>query len=139
MHIRKVFKLSCFNSAKQAQIAWAKVYHSVVVGKKKVKLIAFNSDSNAYSSCLFWNFGWCAHHLCTPQCTVHAYMTVCLSVSLTVCVERQYAFWIYEKKRLAFFHMLKLNLFICVLELAKSNRISNLIESVRFRCAHFCI
>lgn len=46
---------------------------------QKVKLIAFNVDSNSYTHfvCL-WNNGWCAHHLCRSD--VHEFVYVSLSI-----------------------------------------------------------
>lgn len=68
----------------QARIAWAKVYISV----EKVKLIAFNVDSNSYSFCLFWNNGWCAHHSCRSDVwklfTFQWPLTACSIVSLNL-------------------------------------------------------
>lgn len=66
----------------QARSARAKVYISV----EKVKLIAFNVDSNSYSFCLFWNNGWCAHHSCRSDVwklfTFQWPLTACSIVSL---------------------------------------------------------
>lgn len=66
VHIRNC--LVC-NTAKQAQIAWAKVCICGWRKKKSNSLLLMSIRIHIHISlldllCLFWNFGWCAHHLC---------------------------------------------------------------------------